>query len=66
MVDERAAQLQPALTPEFLATLKEAAKVVGWSVDYIEVQQFVKEVHELANVPPPNDEELIPYDHEDS
>jgi hypothetical protein len=38
------------LTPEFLSTLCEAARVVGWSVDAVETAAFVHAVHALAGV----------------
>ena len=46
-------ELKPLLTKEFLDVLVQAAKVVGWGVDFIEVRQFVIEVYEIAGVVPP-------------
>ena len=50
------------LTDEFLATLVEAARTVGWGVDYIEVMGFVAAVFARAGKTPPTDDELEPYD----
>lgn len=51
---EQIDRLKPQLTPEFFATLLEAAKVYGWSGDYTEVADFVIEVNRWAgfDVPP--------------
>lgn len=49
--EEREAALIPLLTPEFLATLLEAVRVIGWSVDAVAVLDFAEEVHRLAGAP---------------
>jgi len=61
MLTTREKKLQPLLTDDFLATLKEAVKVCGWSVDHIESSQFVAWCFELAGKGYPSDEELKPY-----
>lgn len=40
--------LRPRITDEFLATLVEAAKIDGWSNDFIETNRFVASVFEIA------------------
>jgi len=37
------------LTDEFLETLIEAAKEIGWSVDLVEIADFIKECYSLAD-----------------
>jgi hypothetical protein len=51
--------LRPRLTDEFLSTLVEAAKVVGNSVDSVEMRYFVREVFSVAGKSMP---EWKPYD----
>jgi hypothetical protein len=58
--------LKPRLTDEFLATLVETAKCVGWGVDYTEVQNFVREVFHLAERPEPTKEMCEPYPVDDN
>ena len=41
-------KLKPFLTEDFLATLKEAVKVCGWSVDLIESSSFVMWCFDVA------------------
>ena len=48
-------KLIPKLTPEFLDTLKEAGKVIGWGVDYVEIKQFIVEIFNLAGKDDPVD-----------
>jgi hypothetical protein len=43
--------LAERLTPEFLETLREAVRVVGWSVDAVESMAFVAYLHEIAGQP---------------
>lgn len=45
--------LRPKLTTEFLATLAEAAHVIGWDLDFMVVAGFVHTLHEVAGVPTP-------------
>jgi hypothetical protein len=47
---EKKAALVPLLTPEFLATLREAVRVIGWNVDAVESIDFAEQVHDLAGV----------------
>jgi len=54
--------LKLKLTEEFLNVLVEAARVVGHSVDYVEVESFVREVYNIAGKQCPN---LDPYEEED-
>jgi hypothetical protein len=61
-LDERKAQLLPKLTPEFLATLAEAVRVVGWEVDAHETTSLVKVLHDYVGSPRPDD--LSPYEDE--
>ena len=42
-------ELQPKLTDDFLETLVQAAKTIGWLVDYFEVEHFVEEVFGVAD-----------------
>jgi hypothetical protein len=46
--EEREAALIPLLTPEFLATLREAVRVIGWSVDAVESAAFAEALHQRA------------------
>lgn len=50
------------LTDEFLATLIEAARTIGWSADYVEVMCFVNEVFALAGKETPATSDLLPYE----
>jgi hypothetical protein len=59
-LQERERALAPRLTPEFLETLREAVRVVGWSVDAVESISFVEKVHEMAGVKVKPDE-VEPY-----
>ena len=47
-------ELKPYLTKDFLPTLVMAAKTIGWSVDYSEIQSFVEEVFLLTDEECPN------------
>jgi len=58
----REAALRPLLTDEFLATLAEAARTVGWLIDHVETVNFVQHLHALAGKPGPSRDELEPYD----
>lgn len=59
MIREGREKLKPLLTEEFLSTLTEAAKVYGWTSDYIEVCSFVEDLYEVAGKDKPN---LEPYE----
>lgn len=63
--DNKAKELKSNITPEFLALLVECAKVVGWGVDFIEVKEFVSEVHTIAGVPEPTNADIEPYPYDD-
>lgn len=62
LFDDREIAFRPRLTDEFLATLIEAARIVGWGVDLVEVHSFIRELHTIAGREMPPDEELIPYE----
>lgn len=47
---ELEAALKKKLTPEFLETLVQAARTVGWGADYVEVSVFVETLHEMAGL----------------
>lgn len=50
------------LTDEFLITLKEVARTIGWGAgDYHETIAFVQEVFHLAGKDIPSREDLTPY-----
>lgn len=51
--------LKPKLTNEFLATLVEAARTCGWSVDHIETQSFVHWCFEVVDKKSPKN--LSPF-----
>ena len=53
------------ITDEFLVNLVEAAKTVGWSLDYVVAREFVASCFQLVNREPPTDEKLEPYDEDD-
>ena len=40
-------KLKSKITPEFLETLTECVKVIGWNVDIVEVQSFVSQIYHL-------------------
>lgn len=57
---EQKEHLKKLLTPEFLATITEVGKLVGWSTgDYSEVQDFIDYLHEHVGREAPNTD---PYD----
>lgn len=45
---EAEARMKPMLTDEVLATMLEAARVVGWGVDFIESAEFVRACYTIA------------------
>lgn len=53
---EQKAKLKKLLTPEFLATLTEVAKLGGWDVasDYGEVWVFLENLYSIAGVEVPD------------
>jgi hypothetical protein len=54
--------IKDSLTPEFLATLREAAKVYGHDGDWIAVRAFVRECHYIATGVCPSGDFYEPYD----
>ena len=58
----REEDLIPLLTDEFLHTLAEAGRVSGWNNDYTEIDQFIRDMHDLAEKEIPG---LEPYPEED-
>ena len=58
----REENLIPLLTDEFLHALTEAGRVSGWDNDYTEVDQFIRDMHDLAGKEIPD---LEPYPEED-
>ncbi len=59
--ERKAAEMKPP-TKEFLDELAERARISGWSHDYVEVKQFVKDLFTEAGIPCPN---LEPYPYDD-
>lgn len=55
--------IKDQLTPDFLAVLREAAKVYGYDGDWVEVRNFVRECHYMATGVSPSSEFLVPYDY---
>jgi len=43
-------QIKQLVTPEFLETLGEVAKLYGWSGDYVEISNFVESLYEIKNI----------------
>lgn len=58
----RESGLKPRLTREFLDTLLEAGKICGWSVDYVEIKDFVRWCFEVADETIPTAAEFEPYE----
>lgn len=54
-IDEK---IKSLVDKEFLERLTEVAKLVGWSVDYIEVQSFLSELYGYAELEEPD---FTPY-----
>lgn len=66
LIDDKRNQLKAALTPEFFNTLVEASKIIGWdSTDWGVIDEFICELHEIAEIEPPREEERQPYEHDD-
>lgn len=63
---EREELIKQRLTPEFLETLKELGKVVGWQTDYCEIRAFIEKAYEMAGFNEPTMEELEPYETDDN
>jgi hypothetical protein len=59
------AALIPRLTLEFLATLIEAHRTIGWLCDAREVADFVRELHHAAGLQMPSFPELEPHEYEE-
>lgn len=49
--DQAEAELRLRLTDEFMATLEEAVKVVGWGCDAIESVMFLDQCREIRGQP---------------
>lgn len=62
---EAEAALSARLTDEFLATLREAMLVVGWSRDLVELGFFEEDLHRLRGSEPPAPEQAREYDDDD-
>lgn len=60
-LERQQALLPPELTDGFLATLIQAARVVGWSTDHIVVVEFVQACFGMAGKEPPADDDLRPF-----
>ncbi|MDD5510622.1 MAG: hypothetical protein PHI12_07430 [Dehalococcoidales bacterium] len=60
--EEREALLKPRMTDEFLSTLVELAKTVGWLLDYVEVEAFVRNAFDFADKKLPD---MTPYEDDD-
>lgn len=56
------AKLKESMSPEFLTTLVEAAKVCGRSVDYHELREFVEWCFDVVEKPVPD---IDPYEYDD-
>lgn len=59
-------EIREKLTPEFVDTLREVCKLIGWSTDYVVVQEAYWEIVRLAELDQPYDESLLAayrYDH---
>ena len=56
-VSKALAELTPRLTDEFLETLVMAVSYVGWSVDMVETENFVRECFHLVDKEAPKIEE---------
>lgn len=54
--------LKEKLTPEFLETVAEAVRVIGWDCDAHESRNFVIAIYDLAGLTPPSPESLQPYE----
>lgn len=56
--------IKPKVTPEFIDTLVELARIFGWSSDYIEVMSFVRFCSNITGrtLTP---EDLEEYQHDD-
>jgi hypothetical protein len=59
--EERERALKSRLTPEFLATLTEAARTAGWTLDHVATYDFVQWCHNIAGVESPSKQEVEPY-----
>ena len=43
-------KLKELVTPEFLSTLTEVSKLYGWSGDFIEIFNFVEDLHSIKGI----------------
>ncbi|MBO9679585.1 MAG: hypothetical protein J7556_15185 [Acidovorax sp.] len=60
--EEKTDRIKPHLTPEFLTSLAEVARIYGWDADYEELGRFVEAMFRMADVTPPD---LNPYGYDD-
>ena len=61
-IEDRELALKKRLTDEFLDTLVEAGRVIGWGVDYWEVKDFINSCFDIAEKDLPSENDLIPYE----
>ena len=52
-------KLKELVTPEFLSTLTEVSKLYGWSGDFIEIFNFVEDLHSIKGI---NIDSYEPYE----
>lgn len=57
--------LRQRLSSEFLATLREAMLVVGWSRDLVELSFFEEDLHRLVGSAPPPPAAVYEYEDDD-
>ena len=43
-------ELKEKITPEFLETLSECARIVGWGIDYTEVINFIESIYGYLDI----------------
>jgi len=56
---EGKSRLKELADKEFLEKLIEVGKISGWSVDYVEIVEFITNLHNIAGLPVPD---LNPYE----
>lgn len=59
-LDHNFDSIRSKITPDFLATLNECAKIYGWTGDYIEIERFVEYINEEGGVSR-HDIDIEPY-----
>ena len=50
-IDIADGQIRDLVSQEFLATLKEVAKLYGWECDYGEITMFIGGLHAIKGLP---------------